>query len=60
MQAGEIHLPMIGADGERIKSPRPYAQRVRRMTGYPIQLVRFTQRDENRGTILKPSTDLPK
>jgi hypothetical protein len=37
MQAGEIHLPMIGADRERIESPRPYAQRVRRMTGYPIE-----------------------
>jgi hypothetical protein len=44
MQAGEIHSPMIGADGKRIESPRPYAQRVRRMTGHPIRLVRFTQR----------------
>jgi hypothetical protein len=46
VQAGDTHLPMIGADGERIESLRRYAERVRRMTGYPVRLVRFTQRVE--------------
>lgn len=38
--------PLIGADMDRIKSLRPYAEAVRSMTGYPVRLVRFGSRDD--------------
>jgi hypothetical protein len=38
---GPSHIPLIGADRERVESLRPYAEMVRLGTGYPVRLVRF-------------------
>jgi hypothetical protein len=35
-------VPLIGADGERIESFRPYAEMVQRQTGYPVRLKMFS------------------
>jgi hypothetical protein len=43
-QIGNTHMPLVGADMERIKSLRPRAEIIRRVTGYPIRLVRFATR----------------
>jgi len=39
-------VPLVGADMDRIKSLRSYAEQVRKMTGYPVRLVRFSRRDD--------------
>jgi hypothetical protein len=39
-------MPLVGADIDRIKSLRPHAEAVRRITGYPVRLVRFGSRDD--------------
>jgi hypothetical protein len=39
-------MPLIGADMDRIKSLRSRAEMVRRITGYPVRLVRFSARDD--------------
>jgi hypothetical protein len=38
--------PSVGADMDRIKSLRPYAEAARRLTGYPVRLVRFGSRED--------------
>jgi len=38
--------PLVGADMDRIKSLRPYAEALRSMTGYPVRLVRFGSRED--------------
>lgn len=43
---GDTHLPLIGADKERIESFRRHAELVRQATGYPIKLVRYSTRTE--------------
>lgn len=39
-------MPLVGADMDRIKSLRPYAELMRRTTGYPVRLVRFGSRED--------------
>jgi hypothetical protein len=41
---GVSHL--VGADMDRIRSLRPYAEAIRGLTGYPVRLVRFGSRDD--------------
>ena len=41
-----LHMPLVGADIERMKSLRDHAEFVRRMTGYPVRLVRFGRRED--------------
>jgi hypothetical protein len=38
--------PLVGADMDRIKSLRPFAEQARKLTGYPVRLVRFSRRDD--------------
>jgi len=38
-------MPLIGADRERIESLRPHAEITRKLTGYPVRLVRFLRTD---------------
>lgn len=38
--------PLVGADMDRMRSYRPYAEAARRNTGYPVRLVRFSRRDD--------------
>jgi hypothetical protein len=38
--------PLVGADMDRIRSLRPFAEAARQMTGYPVRLVRFGSRDD--------------
>lgn len=35
-------MPMIGSDRDRIESLRPAAEEVRRLTGFPVKLMRFS------------------
>jgi hypothetical protein len=46
VQLGGVHMPMVGADMDRIKSLRPHAELVRRATGYPVRLIRFAMRED--------------
>jgi hypothetical protein len=46
MQLGAVHMPLIGADMDRVKSLREPAEFVRRVTGYPVRLVRFSRRED--------------
>jgi hypothetical protein len=39
-------MPMVGADMKRIGSLRPLAQQVADETGRPVQLVKFSNREE--------------
>lgn len=41
-----IHEPLIGADEERIRCQRPYAEQVAKQAGIEVKLVRFGQREE--------------
>jgi hypothetical protein len=45
-QIEEIHMPLVGADIERIKSLREYAEMIRETTGCPVKLVRFSRRED--------------
>lgn len=45
-QLGDTHMPLVGADMDRIKSLRRFAESVRRISGYPVRLVRFGSRDD--------------
>jgi hypothetical protein len=45
-QIGDTHWPLIGADMDRVKTLRMFAEAVRRQTGYPVRLVRFSQREK--------------
>jgi hypothetical protein len=40
-QIGEVHMPLVGADKERIESLREYAKMIHLKTLYPIKLVVF-------------------
>jgi hypothetical protein len=46
MLLGDIQMPLIGADMERVKSYRPHAEIVHRLSGYPITLVRYAHRED--------------
>jgi hypothetical protein len=46
MQLGAVHMPLIGADMDRVKSLREHAELVRQATGYPVRLVRFSRRED--------------
>ncbi len=39
-------MPMVGADMERAQYLRPMAQEIADGTGRPVQLIRFTNREE--------------
>jgi hypothetical protein len=39
-------VPLVGADMDRIKSLRPYAEELRELSGYPVRLVRFGSRED--------------
>jgi hypothetical protein len=41
-----VHMPLVGADIERIRSLREYAEIVRKASGCPVRLVRYTQRED--------------
>jgi hypothetical protein len=43
---GKRHMPLIGADRDRIESLRPIAEYVHRATGCPVRMVRFTLRED--------------
>ena len=45
-QLGEVHMPLVGADMDRIKSLRRYAELARAASGYPVRLVRFSRRED--------------
>jgi hypothetical protein len=45
-QIGDTHFPLVGADIDRAKSYRPYAELARKATGYPVRLVRFALRED--------------
>jgi hypothetical protein len=45
-QIGDTHMPLVGADLDRIKSLRQWAEAARRATGYPVRLVRFGSRED--------------
>lgn len=39
-------MPMVGADMGRVESLRPQAQEVADATGRPVQLIKFSSREE--------------
>ena len=39
-------MPLLGADEDRVRSLRPYAQELADVAGKPVRLVRFTQMEE--------------
>jgi hypothetical protein len=43
-QLGDIHMPLVGADMERMLSLRPFAEAAHLATGYPVRLVQFSKR----------------
>ncbi len=43
---GEMMMPLVGADIDRVKSLRRFAEMARRESGYPIHLVRFFGRED--------------
>jgi protein gp37 len=45
-QLGNTHMPLVGADMDRIKSLRRFAEIIRRASGCPIRLVRFSTRED--------------
>lgn len=45
-QIGDVYYPLVGADMERLRSLRPYAEAIRRTSGYPVRLVRFAHRED--------------
>jgi hypothetical protein len=45
-QIADVHFPLVGADIDRMKSLRPYAEAIRKATGYPVRLVRFGHRED--------------
>lgn len=46
VQLGDMQMPLVGADMDRMKSLRPYAERGRRITGCSVRLVRFGSRED--------------
>jgi hypothetical protein len=45
-QLGDIHMPLVDADIDRMKSLRLWAELARKATGYPVRLVRFAHRED--------------
>ncbi len=43
---GTLIMPLVGADIERIRSLRTYAEMIRGKLGYPVRFIRFSQRDD--------------
>lgn len=43
---GDMMMPLVGADMDRMKSLREYAEAGRRLTGYPMRLIRFSRRED--------------
>lgn len=43
---GEWMMPLVGADIDRIKSLRQFAETAHRQSGYPVHLVRFFGRED--------------
>jgi hypothetical protein len=41
-----VHMPLVGADLDRVKSLRHHAETLRRATGWPVRLVRYAHREE--------------
>jgi len=39
-------VPLVGADMDRVKSLRPFAEATRAASAYPVRLVRFSRRDD--------------
>ena len=39
---GDVHMPLVGADRQRMESLRPYAEAAARHFGVPVRLVRFS------------------
>lgn len=37
-------VPLVGADRARIESYRPYAEQVRKASGFPVRMVEFSTR----------------
>ena len=46
MGPGGTWMPMVGADMERVEQLRGWAQETAKVTGNPVQLVHFTNREE--------------
>jgi hypothetical protein len=45
-QIGDTHMPLVGADMDRVKSLRGYAELARILSGYPVRLIRFSMRED--------------
>jgi len=45
-QMGGMAMPLIGSDEARMRSLRPYAERIARGSGRQVKLVRFDQRTD--------------
>lgn len=43
---GGITLPLVGADMDRMKSLRSFAETARQASGLPMRLVRFGRRED--------------
>ena len=43
---GGLVMPLIGADIDRIKSLRPFAEQTYALTGRPVHLLRFSRRED--------------
>lgn len=43
---GPVWTALVGADMDRVKSLRPYAEMTRTATGYPVTLIRLTRRED--------------
>lgn len=39
-------MPLVGADIERMRSLRSFAELTRAATGFPVRLIRFSRRDD--------------
>lgn len=43
---GDTHMPLIGADVDRMKALRSAAEYIRQASGCPVRLVRFSHRED--------------
>ena len=46
MSVGDVILPMVGADMDRVETLRPIARDISVQTGKKIKLIHFTHREE--------------
>jgi len=51
-------MPLLGADEDRVRSLRPYAQKLANLSGKPVRLVRFTQLEEVE--VITPTSEEPR